>query len=71
MDDHEIDTEVDPLRITVEPGEESPALAAEIVVANDRPAECTIYPPYICGFEQLTTWISAEEGPFVSLADIR
>lgn len=44
---------------------------AEIVVSQDAPAECTIYPTDIPTEKRITTWISAQEGSFVSLADRR
>ncbi|QIB76005.1 transcriptional regulator [Halogeometricum borinquense] len=49
----------------------SPVLAAEIVESQDRPAECTIFPPNVSEFELLSTWITAKEGSFVSLRDMR
>lgn len=53
------------------PEEEPPAHFADIVVSDDGPAECTIYPEDVSGFEVRTTWISAKEGSFVSLDDAR
>ncbi|MDS0295178.1 DUF7511 domain-containing protein [Halogeometricum luteum] len=47
-----------------------PRLAAEIVLPRDGPAECTLFPPDLVGFERTTTWITAEEGSFVSLTDM-
>lgn len=54
-----------------DPPDPAAEMAAEIVVAEDAPAECTIFPRGVAGFERTTTWISAEEGSFVSLADTR
>ena len=45
-----------------------PRLAAEIILPRDGPAECTLFPPNLVGFERTTTWITAEEGSFVSVA---
>jgi hypothetical protein len=53
------------------PDDSTPALAAEVVVSQDRPAECTLFPPEADDFERMTTWITAREGSFVSLDDVR
>ena len=52
------------------PTDRPPRLAAEIVLPRDGPAECTLFPPDLVGFERTTTWITAEEGSFVSLTDM-
>jgi len=44
---------------------------AEIIVSQNRPAECTVFPPDATDFERLTTWITAKEGSFISLEDMR
>jgi|GEM_PF-594572 len=46
-------------------------LAAEIVVARDGPAECTLFPPEATDLELMTNWITAREGSFCSLEDMR
>jgi len=48
-----------------------PMLAAEIVTGNDRPAECTVYPRDASEAERMTRWITAEEGSFVDLDEMR
>mgnify|MGYP000574834820 CR=1 FL=1 len=53
------------------PDASTPALAAEVVVSQDGPAECTLFPADATGLARLTTWITAEEGSFVSLEDRR
>ncbi|MDS0300381.1 transcriptional regulator [Halogeometricum sp. S1BR25-6] len=50
------------------PTDRPPRLTAEIVLPRGGPAECTLFPPDLVGFERTTTWITAEEGSFVSLA---
>ncbi|WP_396611580.1 hypothetical protein ACH9L7_15470 [Haloferax sp. S1W] len=37
---------------------------------DDAPDECTIFPAGIPEAELMTTWISAEEGSFVSLGEM-
>jgi hypothetical protein len=44
---------------------------AEIIVSQNRSAECTVFPPDATDFERLTTWITAKEGSFTSLEDMR
>lgn len=51
--------------------DEGRELAAQVVVSGDGPAECTIYPADTSGIELMTTWITAEEGSFVGLDDVR
>lgn len=45
--------------------------AAIVVPADDAPAECTIFPVDAEDEELVTTWISAEDGSFVALEDMR
>lgn len=52
-------------------GDDPPILAAEVVVSRGRPAECTIYPFDAPDFELVTQWITAGEGSFVSLDEMR
>ncbi|MFC6987754.1 transcriptional regulator [Haloplanus sp. GCM10025708] len=53
------------------PEDSTPMLAAEIIVSQNSPAQCTIFPPDATCFERLTTWITAKEGSFISLEDMR
>jgi hypothetical protein len=45
--------------------------AAIVVPADDSPPECTIFPLDATEDELLTTWVSAEEGSFVALDEMR
>lgn len=47
------------------------AFAARVETYEDRPAECTVFPVDVAPAERLTTWISAREGSFVRLAEMR
>lgn len=70
MDDNAThDAEERPPRETSRP-DRPPELTAEIVLPRDGPAECTLFPPDPVGFERTTTWITAEEGSFVSLFEM-
>lgn len=51
-------------------GDRPPRLVAEIALSKDRPAECTLFPADVTGFERTTTWITAEEGSFVGLVEM-
>ena len=62
-------TDDDPNRADQPEGEE--ALVAEVVVSRTGSAECTIYPRELPGAARLTTWITAEEGSFVPLDEMR
>lgn len=46
-------------------------LLAEVVGSSERGAECTIYPADAEGMDLMTRWITASEGSFVSLQDVR
>lgn len=46
-------------------------LVAKIVVSATDPAECTIFPRDVAEGDRLTTWLSAREGSFVALAEMR
>jgi len=52
-------------------GDEQPILAAEVVVSRDRPAECTLYPFGAPDHERVVEWITATEGSFVNLDEMR
>ncbi|ELZ31639.1 transcriptional regulator [Halogeometricum pallidum JCM 14848] len=70
MDDNAThDAEKRPPRETSRP-DRPPGLTAEIVLPRDGTAECTLFPPDSVGFERTTTWITAEEGSFVSLREM-
>lgn len=49
---------------------ERPYLMAEVVLSRNRPTECTISPVDADDFERMTTWITAEEGSFVSVEEM-
>jgi hypothetical protein len=53
------------------PDDPAPPLEAEIVVAGDSPAKCTLFPADATELERLHIYVSAEEGSFVSLDDVR
>ncbi|SDM97284.1 hypothetical protein SAMN04487949_3030 [Halogranum gelatinilyticum] len=44
--------------------------AATVVHYEGAPDECTIYPTDVADAELVTTWISAQEGSYVSLAEM-
>lgn len=46
-------------------------LTAEVVEYADEPTECTIYPGDAPAELLLTTWVSAREGSFVKLGEMR
>lgn len=46
-------------------------LAARIVTAEDRPAECTLFPREMGDAERATTWVTARDGSFVALDAMR
>lgn len=54
-----------------EPPGVAPALVAEIVMAGDGQKECTIFPPDSTGHDRLIRWITAGEGSYVHLAEMR
>jgi hypothetical protein len=47
------------------------AYAAVVVPSDDEPDECTVFPVEASDEELVTTWISAAEGSFVSLDEMR
>ena len=53
------------------PAEAEDVLVAEVVVSRTGSAECTIYPRELPEAARLTTWITAEEGSFVPLDEMR
>lgn len=71
MTDHQTQDEEERATEWDDPDDVPQELAAEIVIYGDKPAECTIHPPDARGVELLTAWITAEEGSFVSVEDIR
>ncbi|MFD1685450.1 DUF7511 domain-containing protein [Halobellus litoreus] len=46
-------------------------LLARVEEYDDDPDECTIYPANATATELPTTWVTAEEGSFVSLDEMR
>ena len=45
-------------------------LEATIVEYDDAPNECTIAPTDVSDVDRMSTWISAQEGSYVELADV-
>lgn len=60
-----------PLPIATDETDSTVSIAAEIVVARDQPAECTLYPVDANGLDLMSTWITAQEGSFVGLESMR
>lgn len=54
-----------------EPAPSPLPLAAAVVEPADGPSECTLYPPDEPDAVILTTWMTAQEGSFVSLERAR
>ncbi|QLK26870.1 hypothetical protein HYG81_04465 [Natrinema zhouii] len=50
---------------------DAPALESIVVRYEDRPDRCTIAPRECSEIDQLTTWLSADVGAFVELADMQ
>lgn len=50
---------------------DAPTLESIVVPYEDRPDRCTIAPHECSEADQLTTWLSADVGVFVDLADMR
>jgi hypothetical protein len=73
MDEYEAEDDGTERRSPVEArlDDRVPMLAAEIVTGNDRPAECTVYPRDATETERMTRWITAEEGSFIALEEMR
>ncbi|MFC7130850.1 DUF7511 domain-containing protein [Haloferax chudinovii] len=46
-------------------------LVAIVAPYDDAPDECTIFPAGLTDDELLTTWLSAQEGGYVALAEMR
>ncbi|ADE04094.1 MULTISPECIES: DUF7511 domain-containing protein [Haloferax] len=46
-------------------------LVAIVAPYDDAPDECTIFPAGLTEDELLTTWLSAQEGAYVALAEMR
>lgn len=71
MNERVTDDEDDQLPIKTTHEDLTTMLAAEIIVSQNSPTECTIFPPDATDFERLTTWITAKEGSFTGLEDMR
>lgn len=52
-------------------GPERTDLRADVTERDDAPDECTIWPHNASGSALLTEWVTAEEGSFVSLEEMR
>jgi hypothetical protein len=48
-----------------------PVLLSTVVHYEDAPDECTLYPRDATEAELVTTWLTAREGSFVALEDMR
>lgn len=46
-------------------------LVAEVVSTDSHGLECTIFPEDAEGLDLMTRWITADEGAFVALEDVR
>lgn len=46
-------------------------LVAEVVAADAQGSECTIYPAHAEGLDLMTRWITASDGSFVGLDQVR
>lgn len=46
-------------------------LVAEVIAADTQQSECTIFPADAEGLDLMTRWITAGEGSFVGLDDVR
>lgn len=53
------------------PSGDSPELSARVTTTSDGTTECTIFPKHIAEDERTTTWITAAEGSYVDVEDIR
>jgi hypothetical protein len=71
MNERATDDEDDQLPIKAAPEDPTPLLAAEVIVSQNSPAECTVFPPDATDRERMTTWITAKEGSFISPEDMR
>jgi hypothetical protein len=50
---------------------DAPLYAATVVTAADGTDECTVFPVGLSDDDLVTTWVSAAEGSFVPLAEMR
>lgn len=50
---------------------ERPELDAQMTATDDGTIECTIYPTEAPDGRRTTTWITAEEGSYVALDEVR
>ena len=71
MNERAPDTEADDLPTRATPADAPSRLVAEIIVAEEGPAECTIFPPDAADDKCLTTWITAQQGSFMSIETMR
>lgn len=53
------------------PDRTDPELSLTVVRYSDRPNRCTVAPPGLTGDARMSTWLSADQSAFVSLADRR
>lgn len=71
MAEHLTDDPADQGRPPTVADPDRPDLEATVVHHDDGHAECTIYPVDADETELVTTWITADEGAFVSLEAMR
>ncbi|MFC6837664.1 DUF7511 domain-containing protein [Halomarina ordinaria] len=71
MTDHRIDDAVPSIAEEVQSCRDRGVLLHRIVRPPNAPEECTLYPDDVSAAELPTTWLTASEGAFVSLADAR
>ena len=53
------------------PDDAPPPLHGVLLRRRRRPDEYTVYPPALDDVDLLTTWMTAREGSFVDLAEMR
>lgn len=54
-----------------EPSSEPPVLEVRLAVYDDAPDECTLAPRDAEGVELMSRWITAAEGSFVAVEEMR
>lgn len=54
-----------------EPLDGPAGLVSVVETHDDAPDECTIHPVDVPDHELMTTWMTAQDGSFVSLDDVR
>lgn len=57
--------------VMIERHDEVPELHARTSTGTDGTTECTIFPAHVSDEEATTTWVSAKEGSFVDVEEMR